>query len=282
MGQSMAKKLLGPETELYVYNRTKGKASELVSLGAIWKDTPEDVASSADITFTIVGYPKDVREVYLGNQGIIQGASEGKIFVDMTTTEPSLDIEISEVLKEKGALLADAPVSGGDKGAREGTLSIMVGAEKHVFEAILPYLRKMGTNIQHMGNVGAGQHTKMANQIVIAGTMAGVSEALVYGKKAGLDLEAMVSTISKGAAGCWTLDNLAPRVLRGDLEPGFMVDHFIKDMTIALKEADQMKLPLPSLSLTRELYKALSASGNGRKGTQALTMVIGKLAAEER
>ena len=277
MGHSMAEKLLGPEHELIIYNRTKEKAGKLISLGAVWKDSPAEVAAEADLTFTIVGYPKDVREVYLGEHGIIHGASLGKIFVDMTTTEPSLEMEIAEALGKTGALLADAPVSGGDKGAREGTLSIMVGASDEVFQAILPYLEKMGTNITHMGPVGAGQHTKMANQIVIAGTMAGVSEALVYGKEAGLDTEKMTSTIAKGAAGCWTLDNLAPRVLKEDFEPGFMVEHFIKDMTIALKEADQLGLSLPSLALTRELYKTLKSEGNGRKGTQALVKVIEKL-----
>lgn len=277
MGSQMAGKLIGPDAELFVYNRTKSKADKLVSEGAIWLDSPEEVAKAADITFTIVGYPADVREVYLGEKGIIKGASEGKIFVDMTTTEPSLELEIGEKLGKLGAAFADAPVSGGDKGAREGTLSIMVGAEERVFTSILPYLEKMGRNIAHMGTVGAGQHTKMANQIVIAGTMAGVSEALVYGKEAGLDLGMLVSTIAKGAAGCWTLDNLAPRVINGDFEPGFMAEHFIKDMTIALKEADGMKLTLPSLALTRELYKALDAEGYGREGTQALTKVIEKL-----
>ena len=205
----------------------------------------------------------------------------GKIFCDMTTTKPSLDIMIASRLAEKGAHMADAPVSGGDTGARNGTLSIMVGCSDEVFQALLPCFEAMGKNITHMGPVGSGQHTKMANQIVIAGTMCGVSEALVYGAQAGLDLDKMVSTISKGAAGCWTLDNLAPRVLKGDYEPGFMVEHFIKDMGIALEEAERMELPLPSLALARQLYLAIKAQGMGRKGTQVLVKALESLKGKE-
>ena len=281
MGAAMASRLMDAGYQLYIYNRTKAKGDALVSRGAIWCDTPEEVAANADVVFTIVGFPKDVEGVYLGDDGLIGSAAPGKIFCDMTTTKPSLEIRIAEKLKEKGTLLVDAPVSGGDVGAKNGTLSFMVGGEDSAFAELLPYFQVMGRNITHMGPVGSGQHTKMTNQIVIAGTMCGVSEALVYGAKAGLDLEKMVSTISKGAAGCWTLDNLAPRVLRGDYEPGFMVDHFIKDMGIALEEAENMSLSLPSLALTKQLYLAIRSQGMGRKGTQVLVKALESLAGKD-
>ena len=281
MGASMASRLMDAGYELCIYNRTRAKGDALVSKGALWCDTPRSVAENVDITFTIVGFPKDVEEVYLGKDGIIEADVSGKLFCDMTTTKPSLDIAIAAALRKKGADFADAPVSGGDTGARNGTLSIMAGASEEAFGKLLPLFQVMGSNITHMGPVGSGQHTKMSNQIVIAGTMCGVSEALVYGAKAGLDLEKMVATISKGAAGCWTLDNLAPRVLRKDYEPGFMVDHFIKDMGIALEEAEKMELPLPSLALTRQLYLAIKAQGLGKKGTQVLVKAIGLLAGKE-
>ena len=281
MGASMASRLIDSGYELYVYNRTESKADGLIAKGAHWCDTPRAVAENAEIVITIVGYPKDVEEVYLGKDGLIEGAGSGKIFCDMTTTKPSLDIAIAERLREKGAEMAGAPVSGGDTGAKNGTLSIMVGCSDKVFQELLPVFSAMGKNITHMGDVGSGQHTKMANQIVIAGTMCGVSEALVYGARAGLDLEKMVQTISKGAAGCWTLDNLAPRVLKGDYEPGFMVDHFIKDMGIALEEAEKMEIPLPSLALTKQLYLAIKAEGKGKKGTQMLVKALEALSGKE-
>ena len=277
----MASRLMDAGYELCIYNRTRAKGDALVSEGALCCDTPRSVAENADITFTIVGFPKDVEEVYLGKDGIIEADVSGKLFCDMTTTKPSLEKKIEKALSSRKARFADAPVSGGDKGAREGTLSIMVGCDDDIFPVLLPYFSVMGKNITHLGPVGSGQHTKMANQIVIAGTMAGVSEALVYGARAGLDLVKMVSTISKGAAGCWTLDNLAPRVLRGDYAPGFMVDHFIKDMTIAVEEADAMGLSLPSLALTRELYKAVKAQGHGKDGTQVLVKALESLSGGE-
>ncbi len=277
MGKSMASRLIDAGYELYVYNRTKSKGNDLVAKGAIWCDTPREAAMKASVIFTIVGYPKDVENVYLGKDGLIEAAEKGKIFCDMTTTKPSLEVMIAERLAEKGAAFADAPVSGGDRGAREGTLSIMCGTDDETFRSLLPYFSVLGKNIVHLGPAGSGQHTKMANQIVIAGTMAGVSEALVYGARAGLDPEKLVATIGKGAAGCWTLDNLAPRVIKGDYAPGFMVDHFIKDMSIALSEADSMGLSLPSLALTRELYKAVSAEGHGQDGTQVLVKALRRL-----
>ena len=281
MGKSMAGHLMDAGHELYVYSRTKAKCGDIIEKGAHWCDTPKAVAENTDIVFTIVGFPKDVEEVYLGKNGLIEGTREGMIFCDMTTTKPSLDIQIGKELEKKDASMCDAPVSGGDSGARNATLSIMAGADKATFDALLPYFNIMGKSITHMGGLGAGQHTKMANQIVIAGTMCGVSEALVYGARAGLDTEKMVQTISKGAAGCWTLDNLAPRVLRDDLAPGFMVDHFIKDMGIALEEAEKMELVLPSLALTKQLYLSLKANGMGRNGTQALVKAIEQLSGME-
>lgn len=281
MGKSMAGHLMDAGHELYVYSRTKAKCGDIIEKGAHWCDTPKAVAENTDIVFTIVGFPKDVEEVYLGENGLIEGTREGMIFCDMTTTKPSLDIQIGKELEKKGASMCDAPVSGGDSGARNATLSIMAGADKATFDALLPYFNIMGKSITHMGELGAGQHTKMANQIVIAGTMCGVSEALVYGARAGLDTEKMVQTISKGAAGCWTLDNLVPRVLRDDLAPGFMVDHFIKDMGIALEEAEKMELVLPSLALTKQLYLSLKANGMGRNGTQALVKAIEQLSGME-
>ena len=281
MGASMAGRLMDAGYSLCIYSRTKAKAEKLIERGAEWFSTPKEVAENANIVFTIVGFPKDVEEVYLGENGLIEGTREGMIFCDMTTTKPSLDIQIGKELEKKGASMCDAPVSGGDSGARNATLSIMAGADKATFDTLLPYFNIMGKSITHMGELGAGQHTKMANQIVIAGTMCGVSEALVYGARAGLDTEKMVQTISKGAAGCWTLDNLAPRVLRNDLAPGFMVDHFIKDMGIALEEAEKMELVLPSLALTKQLYLSLKANGMGRNGTQALVKAIEQLSGME-
>ncbi|MDY5931298.1 MAG: NAD(P)-dependent oxidoreductase [Candidatus Ornithospirochaeta sp.] len=280
MGHSMCRHIMDAGYSMNIYSRTRAKAEDLIAMGAEWFDAPCKVAEASDIVFTIVGYPKDVEEVYLGRNGLAEKAHAGQVFCDMTTTKPSLDIRIAGVLEQKGALFADAPVSGGDVGARNATLSIMAGGSDEAIETLMPLFRLMGKSITHIGKVGAGQHTKMCNQIVIAGTMAGVSEALVYGAKAGLDMEKMVATISKGAAGCWTLDNLAPRVLRKDYDPGFMVDHFIKDMRIALEEADSMDLALPSLSLTKELYTALKAQGYGRNGTQALVKALESLSGD--
>ncbi len=280
MGKSMAGHILDAGYELYVYNRTRAKADELVSRGAVWCSSPAELASKSDIIITIVGYPEDVRQVYLGENGIAGAISEGKIAIDMTTTRPSLMLEIDSVLREKKAFFADAPVSGGDKGAREASLSVMAGCDEEVFRLIRPVLSVMGKSISWCGPVSMGQQTKMCNQIVIAGTMIGVSEALVYAAKCGLDVEAMVNTIRPGAAGCWTLDNLAPRVIRGDFEPGFMIEHFIKDMGLALEEAERMELCLPGLALVKQLYTALKAQGLGRKGTQALVKALESICRE--
>ena len=281
MGQPMASHLLDAGCQLCVYNRTRAKARALEEKGAIWCTSPAEVAAQSSITFTIVGYPADVEAVYLGKDGIAEGIKKGCCAVDMTTTSPSLEVRIAAALQAGGAHFADVPVSGGDRGAREASLSMMAGCDDETFGLIRPYLEIMGRNISHCGPVGSGQQTKMCNQIVIAGTMIGVSEALVYGKKAGLDLDTMVSTIAKGAAGCWTLDNLAPRVIKGDFDPGFMIDHFIKDMKIAIYESRAMGLNLPGLRLVEDLYEKLSEEGYGRNGTQALVKAIEELAKDK-
>lgn len=281
MGEPMCSHIQKLGNKIFVYTRTKDKANALISRGATYCSDPKEVALNSDIVFTIVGYPKDVEEVYLGQNGLLHGARKGQLFCDMTTTKPSLEIEINKHLSAIGASLVDAPVSGGDVGAKNGTLTIMCGGADADIKRLEPYFNVLGKNITHMGSVGAGQHTKMCNQIVIAGTMAGVSESLVYGAQAGLDIEQMVKCISKGAAGCWTLDNLAPRVIAGNLNPGFMIDHFIKDMSIALEESEKMGIALPSLAVTKQLYVALQAQGMGKNGTQALVKALESLSGKK-
>lgn len=274
MGVSMIGHLMKAGYRATVYNRTKSKAQPALDQGAKWADSPKAVAENADVIFTIVGFPKDVEEVYFGEQGVLSGAKPGSIVVDMTTTKPSLAELIYEKAVKKDVKSIDAPVSGGDVGAKNGTLSIMVGGDKADVEAIMPLLELMGKNIIYEGKAGAGQHTKMCNQITIAGTMIGVCESLLYGHKAGLDLEVMLQAISGGAAGCWTLSNLAPRIVKRNFEPGFYVEHFVKDMEIALEEARRMNLSLPGLALVHQLYKAVEAQGYGKKGTHALTLAL--------
>jgi 3-hydroxyisobutyrate dehydrogenase len=279
MGLSMCGHLMAAGHPAIVYNRTRSKTDPLVAKGAIWAESPRAVAELADVVFTIVGYPADVRRVYLEDDGVLAGLAPGKVAVDMTTTSPSLAAEIFAIAQAKGAHTLDAPVSGGDVGAKNAALSIMVGGEAAIFEAVRPLFERMGRIIAHQGAAGAGQHTKMCNQIVIAGTMIGVCESLLYATRAGLDPQTMLGSIAKGAAGCWTLDNLAPRILKGDFAPGFMVDHFVKDMGIALEEAGRMGLTLPGLSLVRDLYAAAARNGHGRDGTQALFLALQELAA---
>jgi len=274
MGRWMCQHVMDLGYQMTVYNRTKAKADPLVDDGATWADSPQAVAKNSDVIFTIVGFPADVREVYFGGNGILAGAKAGSIVVDMTTTEPSLALEIYQKGQVQDTSSIDAPVSGGDVGAREAKLAIMIGGDEQAVKTIQPLFDAMGQNIVYQGGAGAGQHTKMCNQITIAGTMVGVCEALVYGAKAGLDLEVMLSTISQGAAKCWSLDNLAPRVLKRDFDPGFFVEHFIKDMGIALAEAKQMNLSLPGLALVHQLYLAVQAQGHGRLGTQALMLAL--------
>jgi len=274
MGTSMLGHLLRAGYNCTVNTRTKEKAQSSIELGAIWVNSPKEVALQSDVIFTIVGFPKDVREVYLGQNGVLNGAKSGAIMVDMTTTEPSLAIEIYEAGKAKGVQSVDAPVSGGDVGAKNAALSIMVGGDKATVDSIMPLFEKMGKNIVLQGLAGAGQHTKMSNQITIAGTMIGVCEGLLYAKKAGLDLTTMLSSISGGAAGCWSLNNLAPRIVNRDFDPGFYVEHFIKDMGIALNESEKMGLALPGLALVKQLYLGLQAQGHGKDGTQALFLAL--------
>jgi 3-hydroxyisobutyrate dehydrogenase len=274
MGRSMCGHLLAAGSPVTVFSRTRAKADPLVAEGAAWADSPAAVARASDIVFTMVGVPADVREVYFGRDGIMSALKAGAIAVDMTTTEPSLAIEIASAAVARGARAVDAPVSGGDVGARNATLSIMVGGDGDAVTAVRPLFERLGKNIVHQGAPGAGQHTKMCNQIVIAGTMIGVCESLVYGAKAGLNLETMLASIKSGAAGCWTLENLAPRVLKRNFDPGFLVEHFIKDMGIALAEARRMNLALPGLALVQQLYIAVQAQGHGRKGTHALVLAL--------
>lgn len=277
MGLPMAKHLINAGYQINVFNRTKSKADDLLDLGAQWCDSPADVCAKSDVVVTIIGYPKDVEDVYFGTQGIFSTLKEGMILVDMTTTKPSLAVRIFEEAHKRGATSIDAPVSGGEVGAINGALSIMIGGEKETADELKHLFDCFGKNMMYQGKAGSGQHTKMCNQITIAGTMIGVCESLVYGAKAGLDLDTMLSSISKGAAGCWTLDVLAPKVVAGDFEPGFMVDHFVKDLGIALEEAEGMKLSLPGLALAKQLYLSLIAKGKGQNGTQALFEVIAGL-----
>lgn len=274
MGRWMCAHVLEAGHNITVFNRTQNKAEPLIEAGATWAKSPAEVAAQADVIFTIVGYPADVETVYLGDNGILQTLPAGKIVVDMTTTKPSLAMQIAAACRAKQAHALDAPVSGGDVGAREARLAIMVGGEIDIFDKVYPLFQRMGKNIVYQGSAGAGQHTKMANQITIAGTMIGVCEALVYAHKAGLNLETLIATINKGAAGCWSLDNLAPRIIKGDFAPGFYVDHFIKDLGIALEEARRMNLNLPGLELALKLYRTVQADGKGLCGTQALIHAI--------
>ena len=274
MGLSMCGHLLGKGYAVTVHSRTKSKAQPLLEKGAQWGDSPRVIATQSQVIFSMVGYPRDVREVYFGADGVLAGVKSGSLVIDMTTTEPSLSKEIYVAAKAKGVVAIDAPVSGGDVGARNATLSIMVGGDAGAVERARPLLEILGKTIIHQGGPGAGQHAKMCNQIVIAGTMIGVCESLLYGHRAGLNLETMLQSVRPGAAGCWTLENLAPRILQRNFAPGFLVDHFVKDMEIALAEAERMNLTLPGLKLVRDLYRAVQAQGHGHSGTHALYLVL--------
>ena len=274
MGVSMCRHIMEKGFSVTVYNRTRGKAEPLIEKGVVWASSPGQVAASSDIVFTMLGFPDDVRQVYMGKNGIFSGAKKGSFLVDMTTTSPSLAMEIYSTAKEKGIHSVDAPVSGGDVGARSATLSIMVGGDKEAAEAVNPLFEIMGKKIVYQGAAGSGQHAKICNQIVIAGTMMGVCESLLYGYKAGLDMKTMLSAISGGAAACWSLDNLAPRILNRNFDPGFFVEHFIKDMGIALEEAKRMKIVLPGLSLAHQLYLSVLANGGAKFGTQSLMLAL--------
>lgn len=270
MGKSMAGHLLAAGHRLSVYTRTKAKAEELLARGAIWRESPAEVAAGSDAVITMVGYPSDVEQMYFGEAGLIANSKPGTLLIDMTTSSPALARRIHEAAAERGLRALDAPVSGGDIGAREARLSIMVGGDAEAFEAARPLFELMGKNIVLQGGPGAGQHTKMANQIAIASGMLGVCEAIAYAEKAGLDPSVVLSSIESGAAGSWSLSNLGRRIIDGNFEPGFFVKHFIKDMKIALDSAEEMGLELPGLALARTLYEKLSGLGYAEKGTQAL------------
>ncbi|WP_261800564.1 NAD(P)-dependent oxidoreductase [Paenibacillus sp. PAMC21692] len=270
MGSSMAKHLLNGGYEVHIYTRTKEKAAELLELGMVWHDSQGELASVCGAIITIVGYPSDVEDIYLSKSGIIGSAKPGTYLIDMTTSSPALAVRIHEAAAAAGQHSLDAPVSGGDIGARNAALSIMVGGDEATFTEVQPLLSLMGKNIVLQGGPGAGQHTKMVNQIAIASNMIGVCEALVYAKHAGLNLESVLRSIESGAAGSWSLSNLAPRVIAGNFEPGFFVKHFIKDMGIALDAAAEMGIELPGLSLAKELYGRLADAGLADKGTHAL------------
>ncbi len=279
MGSSMCGHLMAAGYSATVFNRTAEKARPLLDKGAKLADSPRAVAAASDVVFTIVGYPRDVRDVTLGENGTLAGAKPGTVLVDMTTSEPALAVEIDRAARAKGVHAVDAPVSGGDVGAREARLSIMIGGEKEVVEALRPLFELMGKTIVYQGAAGAGQHTKMVNQVLIATNMIGVCEALLYGYKAGLDLDVVLQSVGSGAAGSWSLNNLGPRMIAGNFEPGFYVEHFLKDMRIALAESQRMGLSLPGLALAEQLYRAVAAQGYARKGTHALMLALAHLSA---
>lgn len=277
MGASMCGHLLEAGYQVTVNNRTRRRAEDLIANGASWADTPAEVAARSDLVFSMVGYPEDVRQVVLGTDGTLAAARPGSVLVDMTTSEPSLAVEMADRAAERGVHCLDAPVSGGDVGARNGTLSIMVGGPGEVLAAVRPCLEAMGTTVVLQGGHGAGQHTKMVNQILVASTMVAMSEGLIYAYRVGLDIDTVLASVASGAAGSWALSNLAPRAVAGDFQPGFFVDHLVKDLGIALTEAKRARLGLPGLALANQLYVALQGQGRGRDGTQSLVHALSSL-----
>ena len=273
MGAPMAGHLLAAGYPVTVFNRTKARADALLAKGAAWAPTPAAIAEQSDIVFSIVGFPEDVRQTYLGKDGVFESARRGQIVVDMTTSPPTLAQEIAEAGAQKGVCSLDAPVSGGQGGAEGARLTIFVGGETEGFEKALPLFQKMGKTITHLGGAGCGQHCKMVNQILIAGHMLALAESVTYARHCGIKAETAIEAVSQGAAGSWALSNLGPRILKDDFAAGFYVDHFVKDLGIALAEARKMKLSLPMLALAEQLYVALQAQGHGRLGTQAIPKV---------
>lgn len=273
MGKSMAGHIQDAGYPLYVYNRTKAKTDELCKQGAVWCDGPAEVAKQADIIITIVGYPKDVEAMYLHEDGLIAHASEGTVLIDMTTSRPDLAETIEKRAKEKGLHALDAPVSGGDVGARDAKLAIMCGGDQEAFDQVMPVLSCMGEKIERLGPAGAGQHTKMANQIAIASTMLGVAESLAYAKAAGLSQEQVLAVIETGAAGSFSMSKLGRKMIAGDDDPGFYLKHFVKDMGIAIESAEQLGMHLPGLAQAKTLYEKLEEDGFGDFGTQAIRRV---------
>lgn len=270
MGSSMIRHLLNAGYPVHVYNRTKSRADAVVSEGAKWCDTPADVTAQADIVITIVGYPTDVEETYFGETGIFSQADDHHILIDMTTSTPTLAEKIYAFGKEKGIATLDAPVSGGDKGAQNGTLTTMVGGDEETFDAAKQVLSVFSSKVMLQGPAGSGQHTKMANQIMVAGTMTGMTELLVYSKAAGLDLERVIEQVGSGSAANWSLTNYGPRILKQDYTAGFFVKHFVKDLKIALDEAEKMGIDLPATRQAALLYEQLAGKDFADDGTQAL------------
>jgi len=281
MGYAMCSHLLKAGYSIAVYSRTRGRAESLLKMGAVWAESPAAVGRCSDIVISMVGFPTDVRAVLLGSDGVISHLKPGSIVIDMTTSEPSLAEEIYTQAHAKHVASLDAPVSGGDIGAKNATLSIMVGGDADAFECVRPLFSLMGSTIVHQGGSGAGQHTKLVNQTLIAGGMIGVCEALLYAYKAGLDLESVIASVSQGAAGSWSLTNYASRICSGNFDPGFFVEHFSKDMAIALAEAQRMKLSMPGLALAHQLYVALEAQGGGRQGIHALVLALADISRVE-
>lgn len=270
MGKSMVRNLMKNGYEVSIYSRTKEKTLDVIEEGAKWCDNIKSCVKDKDVVITIVGYPKDVEEVYFGEEGIIENSKEGAILIDMTTTSPKLSIRIYEESKKKNKHSLDAPVSGGDVGAKNATLSIMVGGDKEVFEKCEDIFNSMGTNVIYEGKAGSGQHTKMANQIALAGAISGVCEAISYAKGVGLDVKTMLDSISKGAAGSWQMTNMAPKMLEDNFKPGFYIKHFIKDMKLAKEESEDVSLNLGILNEVLNMYTKLSDENLGDLGTQAL------------
>lgn len=277
MGASMCGRLLDAGYQAVITTRTRAKAEPLLSRGAHWADTPRDAAAAADLIFSIVGYPHDVQETLLGRHGALAGCEPGNILVDMTTSLPSLAQEIAQHAAKQDVVAIDAPVSGGDVGARDGTLSIMIGGDQSTVEALTPIWSVLGSKWVWQGPAGAGQHTKMVNQTLIGGNMIGVCEALLYAYRAGLDLDQVLESVASGAAGSWSLSNLAPRMVAGNFDPGFFVEHFQKDLGIVLEEARRMNLCLPGAALAQQLYQAVAAQGHAKSGTHALMLALAQL-----
>lgn len=277
MGASMCGHLMKAGFAATVYSRTRSKAAALLDAGATWGDSPKAVAENSDVVFSIVGFPSDVRQVILGDEGALAGIKPGGILVDMTTSQPSLAVEIHDAAKAVGVYSVDAPVSGGDIGAKKGSLSIMIGGDADAVQALQPCWDAMGETIVHQGPAGAGQHTKMVNQTLIATGMIGVCEALLYGYKAGLDLNTVMKSVASGAAGSWSLSNLGPRIIANNFDPGFFVEHFVKDMGIVLEESRRMGLCMPGLALGFQMYQAVVAQGGARNGTHALQLALANM-----
>jgi 3-hydroxyisobutyrate dehydrogenase len=277
MGNAMCGHLLAAGHRVAVFSRTRSKAKNLLSSGAHWCDSPMEVARLSNVVFSMVGFPGDVEEVMLGDQGVLAAAKPGTVLVDMTTSSPELARRLYDESKTKGVSALDAPVSGGDIGAKQATLAIMVGGDKEVFSQILPLFQILGKNIAHMGTAGAGQHTKMCNQILIAGTMIGTVESLLYASRMGMDQDAVIDVIGQGAASSWTINNLGRRIAKGDFNPGFFIKHYVKDMGIALAEARRVNLSLPGLALVHQFYLAAKALDLENLGTQALYKVLAQM-----